>query len=187
MRTVYALTLAATLAAGPALAASGPFISLGNTDFIVLLAFIAFIGVLIYFKVPSMLTGMLDQRAEGIASEIEEAKGLQEEAKKLLADFERKQKDVQAQADRIVTQAREEAELAAEQARADLKASIARRLTAAEEQIASAQAGAVKEVRDRAVNVAISAAQEVIAKQMNAERANSLIDDAIAQVGDKLH
>ena len=63
------LTLSALMAgvfATPALAASGPFFSLGNTDFVVLLAFLLFIAVLFYFNVPSLLGGMLDSRADGI-------------------------------------------------------------------------------------------------------------------------
>lgn len=183
----HLLPFALAVMASPALAASGPFISLHNTNFIVLLAFIAFLVVLFYFNVPSLIGGMLDKRAEGISAEIEEARALQEDAKKLLAEFERKQKEVSIQAERIVAQAKEEAELAADQARVDLQKSIARRLAAAEDQIASAEAGAVKEVRDRAVSVAVAAAQDVIAKQMTATDANSLIDDAIEQVSSKLH
>ena len=180
-------TLMAAFAASPALAAKGPFFSLGNTDFVVLIAFLLFIGVLYYFKVPSKIGGMLDSRAEGIKSELEEARALREEAQMLLASYERKQKDVQDQADRIVAAAKEEAEAAAVQARADLAKSVERRLAAAEDQIGSAQAAAVKEVRDQAVSIAVGAARDVIAKQMTATDGNKLIDDAIAQAGSKLH
>jgi F-type H+-transporting ATPase subunit b len=65
--------------------------------------------------------------------------------------------------------------------------SVARRLVAAEEQIASAEASAVKEVRDQAIVVAVGAARDIIASQMTAADGNSLIDDAITQVGAKLH
>ena len=172
----------------PALAAGDkPFFSLANTDFIVLLAFLTFIAVLFYFKVPGLLGGLLDKRAEGIQAELDEAKALREEAQTLLASYERKQKDVAEQAERIVSDAKRDAEAAAEQAKEDLKVSIARRLQAAEDQIASAEAGAVKEVRDRAVSVAIAAAADVVAAQTSAADQNSLIDDAIAQVADKLH
>ena len=51
------------LIGSPAMAASGPFFSLFNTNFVVLIAFLVFIGVLVYFKVPSILMGLLDQRA----------------------------------------------------------------------------------------------------------------------------
>ena len=184
------LTLTAALTAffaTPALAASGPFFSLHNTDFVVLIAFLLFIGVLVYFKVPGLLGGMLDKRAEGIESELSEARRLREEAQSLLASYERKQKEVQEQADRIVSTAKEEAAAAGKQAQVDLEKSVARRLAAAEDQIASAESAAVKEVRDRAAAVAVAAAREVIAKQMTAADGNKLIDDAIAQVETKLH
>lgn len=173
--------------ASPALAAKGPFFSLGNSDFVVLIAFLLFLGVLFYFKVPTMIMGLLDKRADDISAEIQEAKALQEEAKSLLAEYERKQKDVQAQADRIVAQAKEDAQSAANQAKEDLKASIERRVTAAEEQIASAQSSAVKEVRDQAVTIAVAAARDVLAKQMTDASSKGLIDEAIGLVETKLH
>lgn len=184
------LTLTAVLAgliASPALAAGDVFFSLKNTDFVVLLAFILFIAVLFYFKVPGLLGGMLDKRADTIKSELEEARALREEAQTLLASYERKQKEVQDQADRIVTAAKEEAKAAAAQAQVDLAKSLERRMAAAEDQITSAEAAAVKEVRDQAVTIAVAAARDVIAKQMTATDGNKLIDEAIAQVGDKLH
>ena len=186
------LTSLAALTAGPALAASknpfsAEFWKLSNTDFIVLVAFILFIAVLFYFKVPGMISKMLDDRAAGIQSEIDEARALREEAQTLLASYERKQKEVQEQADKIVEQAKKDAEAAAEQARADLKTSIERRMAAATDQIASAEASAVKEVRDTAAVVAVQAARDVIAKQMTATDGNKLIDDAIAEVDARLH
>ncbi|MEX0339841.1 MAG: F0F1 ATP synthase subunit B [Arenibacterium sp.] len=184
----HALTLIFSLGlASPALAAKGPFLSLGNTDFVVLISFILFIGILFYFKVPGMLSGMLDKRAADIKAELDEARALREEAQTVLASYERKQKEVQDQADRIVETAREEAARAAEDAKADLAKSIARRLAAAEDQIASAEASAVKEVRDQAITVAVAAAKDVMAKQMTAAESSKLIDSAIAEVNTKLH
>ena len=176
-----------TLMASPALAASGPFFSLYNTNFVVTIAFVCFVSVVLYLGVPKMLAKMLDARADGIRAELEEARSLREEAKALLASYEKKQTEVQAQADRILEAARVEAAAAADQAKADIVTSVARRLVAAEEQIASAEAAAVKEVRDKAIVVAVGAARDIIASQMTAADGNSLIDDAIAQVGAKLH
>ena len=176
-----------TLMASPALAASGPFFSLYNTNFVVTIAFVCFVSVVLYLGVPKMLAKMLDARADGIRADLEEAKSLREEAKALLASYEKKQAEVQAQADRILEAARVEAAAAAEQAKADIVTSVARRLVAAEEQIASAEASAVKEVRDQAIVVAVGAARDIIASQMTAADGNSLIDDAITQAGTKLH
>jgi F-type H+-transporting ATPase subunit b len=175
------------LAATPALANEGPFWSMQNPEFVVMIGFFLFIALIVYLKVPGLVSGMLDKRAEGIKSELEEAKALREEAQTILATYERKQREVQEQADRIIEAAREEAQNAAVEAKDALKSSIARRLAAAEEQIASAQASAVNEVRDSAILIAVSAAQDVIAKQMSAADGNALIEDAIKDVAEKLH
>ncbi len=190
MRNILALI--AMTAATPVLAASknpfsADFYKLSNTDFIVAIAFFLFIGVLFYFKVPGLLGGLLDKRAEGIKSELDEARALREEAQSLLASYERKQREVQEQANRIVEAAKESATEAAEQAKKDLAASIERRVQAAEGQIASAESAAIKKVRDEAARIAVAAAGEVIAKEMTPAKAGSLVDDAIKVVQAKLH
>jgi F-type H+-transporting ATPase subunit b len=120
------LSLALILAGSPALAETEAFFTLRSTEFVVTVAFLLFIGLLVYLKVPGVLGGMLDKRAAGIKADLESAKALHEEAKALLLSYEKKHKEVQEQADLIVTSARREAMDAAEQAKADLKTSIAR-------------------------------------------------------------
>ncbi|MEL7343982.1 MAG: F0F1 ATP synthase subunit B [Pseudomonadota bacterium] len=183
LRTAIALSLLAA----PAYAADGPFFSLGNTDFVVLLGFIVFCGILVYFGVPGMITGLLDKRAEGIQSELDEAKALREEAQSLLASFERKAKEVEGQAERIVAQAKEDASIGAEQAKKDLEVAIERRLVAAEDRIATAEAGAVKEVKDRAVAIAIDAAASVLKSQKSKSTLSAAADASIEMVKAKLH
>ena len=181
-----------TVAALPASAAtknifSAEFYKLTNTDFIVTLAFLIFLGVLFYFKVPKLIGDMLDKRAVQIRSDLDEARALRDEAQTLLASYERKQREVADQASRIVAQAKEEAQLAANEARAALEASVARRLQAAEEKIASAEATALRGVRDQAVQVAVAAAGDVLSKQMTKEAAAAMIDDSIKTVEARLH
>jgi F-type H+-transporting ATPase subunit b len=76
---------------------------------------------------------------------------------------------------------------AAVEAKEELKASIARRLAAAEDRIASAETAALREVREQAVSVAIAAAGDLLAKQMTAEGAGTMIEASIKQVGQRLH
>jgi F-type H+-transporting ATPase subunit b len=185
--TMKNLTALFVLTASPAFAAEGAFVSLANTDFVVLIAFLVFVGILLYFKVPAKVGTMLDGRAAQIKAELDEARALREEARAVLASYERKQKDVQEQSDRIVASAKEEAMAAAKAAKEELKLSIARRLAAATDQIASAEAAAIRQVREEAVAVAVAAAGDVLAKGMTAEAAAGSIDAAIAQVEAKLH
>ena len=183
----YSASLIALTTSSPAFAASGPFVSLKNTDFIVLLAFLLFIAVLFYFRVPTLIASLLDKRAETIRSELSEARTLREEAQSILASFERRQKEVQDQAGRIVETARKDAEAEAASAREALDAIVARRLAVAQEQIASAQVAAEREVRNKAIKVAVAAAQSIITSQMTSTSSNKLIENAVLEVDAKLH
>lgn len=181
------LIVPTSLMATPAFAATGPFFSLHNTDFVVLLSFLLFIGILLYFKVPAVLGGLLDKRAEGIRADLAEARRLRDEAQEIYASYERRQREVHGQAEEIVANARREAEAGAVKAKADLGVSIERRLKAAEEQIASAEADAVRAVRDRAVQTAVAAAAELLRAQGTAEAGSAAIDRSIDEVAAKLH
>ena len=160
---------------------------LNNTDIVVAIGFLIFVGVLLYFGVPGMLTRKLDERAVRIKAELDEARALREEAQALLAGYERRQTEVKAQAADIVAAARHEAEQAAQAAKEEIRRSVARRLQTATEQIAAAENAAIRQVKDRAVAVAVAAAGDVIREKMKAGDANALIDAAIGEVGAKLH
>jgi F-type H+-transporting ATPase subunit b len=158
-----------------------------NSNFTVGVAFVLFLALLWYVGVHRMIGRALDDRAAKIRAELDEARRLREEAQELFADFERKQKQVAGQADEIVAHARAEAEQAAERAKADLEVSIQRRLKAADEQIALAEATAIRQVKDRAVSVAIAAAADVLRERLGEDRQQQLVDQAIEDVGKRLH
>jgi F-type H+-transporting ATPase subunit b len=189
LRYAKLATSALTLIAAPAFAAGGDygFASFFNTNYVVLIGFILFLALLFYFNVPAMILKMLDDRAETIRSELDEARNLRDEAQAVLAAYERKSREVAEQSQRIIDHAREEARLAADAAKEDLKQSIARRLKAAEEQITSAEEKATRELRNRAVDVAIAAAAKILADSTTATEANKRIDAAIAEVESRLH
>lgn len=158
-----------------------------NSNFVVLLSFISFFGLLGYLGVHTFLGKKLDDRATGIRHELDEARRLREEAQEIFASFERKQKEVETQAGEIVAHAEAEAKAVAKQAEADIAVSIERRLKRAQEQIEMAEASAVKEVKDRAVQIAVAAAAEVLQQNLTAQKANSLINTAIDEVGERLN
>ena len=163
-------------------AAGDVFFSLRNTNFIVSLSFVLFICILLYLKVPNLLAGLLDKRADGIRTELDEAKKLREEAQTLLASYERKQKEIAKQAERIIKNAKEEA-----QAQKDLEISIERRMQAAVEQLESAEAAAILEIRDTAISVAVAVAAEVIQNHSKEADQDTFLEKSIIEVSKKLH
>lgn len=158
-----------------------------DSYFVVALSLFLFLALLAYLGVHKFLAGKLDERADRIRAELDEVRKLREDAQATFAEFERKQREVAGKADEIVAHAKLEAEQAAEKAKADLADSIERRLKAADEQIAMAEASAVREVRDRAIQVAIAAAAEVMAARLGDAKADDLIDQAIERVGERLN
>ena len=142
-------------------------------------AFVLFVGILVYLKVPGMLTGALDERAKKISNDLNQARELREEAQVLLATYQRKQRDALKEAEEIIAHAKEEAMREAEQAEKKLEEAIARRQQAALNKIALAEAQAENEVRDTAIEIAIAAATAVVAQQVRGDRADALVDTAI--------
>ena len=142
-------------------------------------AFVLFVGILVYLKVPGMLTGALDERAKKISDELDQARELREEAQVLLATYQRKQRDALKEAEEIIAHAKEEAMREAEQAEKKLEEAVARRQQAALNKIALAEAQAEYEVRNTAIEIAIAAATAVVAQQVRGDRADALVDTAI--------
>jgi F-type H+-transporting ATPase subunit b len=160
---------------------------LDNTNIVVTIGFLIFVGVLVYYGLPRLIGSKLDARAASIKADLDEARALREEAQTLLASYERRQREVAVQADEIVTAARRESEQAAEKAKIDIRATMERRLAKATEQIDAAEQAAIKAVRDRAILVAVAAAGEVIRNSMTSSEVTATIDASIEEVGAKLH
>lgn len=158
-----------------------------SPDFWVLISFLMFIGLLVYFKVPGMIVGLLDKRAADIAAELDEARRLREEAQQLLASYQRKQRDAMKEAEDIVAQAKVEAENLAKEIRANMELQVERRTKLAEDKIAQAESQALSEVRATAAEVAIGAARKVIADKVTAAEDEKLVERSIADLASKLH
>ena len=156
--------------------------------FWVMIAFFAFIALIVYYRVPGMIGKALDARADAIRKELDEARRLRDEAQALLADYQRKSREAENEAKAILEQAKREGEVFAAQTRKSLQESVERRTKAAEDKIARAEAQAVSEVRASAVDSAIVAAEKILKSRASATpTANSLVDSSIRDLGGKLN
>lgn len=158
-----------------------------GAEFWVGVAFFLFVGIVIYMKAPAMIASALDQRAEAIRKELDEARRLREEAQDLLADYQQKQRRADDEAKAIVEQAEREAVAIKEQAEKALKESIERRSRTAEEKIARAEAQALAEVRGAVVEAATAAAEQVLAQRVKGDTANGIVDQSIRDLRGKLN
>ena len=133
-----------------------------TAEFWVAVAFVIFIGVLIYFGAHRMILDALDQRSARIKAELDEARRLKDEAQALLAEYQRKQGEAEREAADILAGARAEAERLATEAKAKSEEFLARRTKLAETKIAQAEAQALADVRNAAAEAAVAAAEKVL-------------------------
>ncbi len=164
-----------------------------DPEFWVLVAFlIVVVGGAI--KVGPSIGKSLDERAERIKAELDEAQRLREDAQSTLAEYQLKQRDALKEAEAIIAHAKAEAERIGRQAAQDLEAAIQRRTRQAEEKIAQEEAKALADVRNTAVDIAVAAvdiavaaARRIIAEQLDARAGGALIDEAITALPQRLH
>ena len=157
-----------------------------DESFFVALAFATVIAAFLYLKLPQRLLAALDAKSAEIANELDEARRLREEAEALLADYETRRKSAEQQAEEIVTEARETAQRLAEEARVAMQVQLARRTQQAESKIARAEEQLVGEVRAAITRLAVDAAAHLIETGMSAQRANTLIEQNISELKDRL-
>jgi len=151
----------------------------------VAVAFVIFV-ILVLWKGMSKITVGLDKRADDIRAQLDEAQKLREEAQAALAGYQRQQRDALAEAEEIIAHAKEEAERLKKDAAATLEATLKRREEQAVDRIAQAEAKALQDVRNQAVDLAIAASGKLIGDAMSADVQGRLIGEATGELSTKL-
>lgn len=153
----------------------------------VLIAFVIVIAIFARAGVHKMIVSGLDKRAAKIADEINEVRKMREEAQELLASYQRRQREAEEEAVGIIEQAKRDAARMTAEARAKIEDQTERRIKAAEDKIARAEAQALSEVRGQTADLAIEAARHIIRDRMDGGAQGPFIDKAIAGLRDKLN
>jgi F-type H+-transporting ATPase subunit b len=160
---------------------------LNEPEFWVAVAFVIFVGVLIYVGAHRKIIDALDQRSARIKAELDEARRLRDEAQALLAEYQRKQGEAEREAEAIIAEARAEAERVAAEARGKMEEFVARRTKLAETKIGQAEAQAMADVRAAAADAAVAAAEKILRETAKGKVADDLVARGIADVKAKLN
>jgi F-type H+-transporting ATPase subunit b len=158
---------------------------LQDPTFWVAIAFVIFV-VALFRPIKKALLDKLDARIAQIRTEVEEAERLREEAQTLVATYQRQQREAKQEAEDIVAKAKADAERHRAEADEAMEVAFARQEAQAKDKIAQAEAAAVQEVRDVAVDLAIGAAEKLLAERLAGKDGDALVDDAIKELPEKL-
>jgi F-type H+-transporting ATPase subunit b len=153
-----------------------------DAEFIVAVGFVIFVCLMIDLGMHGKINAALDARAARISAELAEAARLRAEAEAVLASFEHRRAEAQAEAEAVVAQAHAEAERIAGEARARMTEFLQSRTKQAEEKISVAEAQAVAEVRAAAAEAATKAAEIVLRGEVQGAFGAELISKGIADL-----
>jgi F-type H+-transporting ATPase subunit b len=147
------------------------------------LLFVVLLGKVLWTRI----TALLDKRSGEIANSLAEAQRLREEAAKAKSEAERTLAQATAEAQGILNQAREEVDRMQKRAATNLESAMALREQQALDRIAQSEAAASKQVRDAAVDVALSATRALLREQVGSGKTEALVDAAIAELPRRMH
>jgi len=147
------------------------------------IAMTAFLLILVWKKVPGLITRGLDNQIAAIRNRLDEAKALRAEAEALRDEYAKKIAGAEEQARAMLAHADEEAKAVLAKAEADATELTARRARMAEDKIAAAERAAIQAVRTKAAEAATRAAAAIIADKHGADADKALVDQTIAGLG----
>ena len=168
----FALSYGVSHAAG-----SKKMVSLDNTDFVVLISFLIFVGVLVYFKVPSIVGAFLDKRSNDIQNEIEKAGEILEEAKKILSSIEADHIRTSETIGQMVETARSRAGEEEEKAKKNIEELMKNKLISAEGQVMSNERKILEEIEDRAIDLSIEKVKVKLSQSLSSSDYDNQFED----------
>ena len=184
VKTKFLLTFLALAASSGASYAAGSkkMFSLDNTDFVVLISFLIFVGILIYFKVPSIIATFLDNRSNEIQNEIEKASEVLEEAKKILSSIESDHIRTSETIKQMVVNAKNRAGEDEDKAKKHIEELIKNKLISAEEQIKSNERKILEEIEERAIDLSIEKVRADLSKSLSDKSYDKHFEDSVQSI-----
>ena len=159
---------------------------LQDAEFWVGIAFVLFLGIMVWLKIPGMVAKSLDSRADKIRGELAEAERLRKDAEALLASIRARREAAEAQAAELLANAEAEARQMEIDAHARLEEQIRRRGEIAKAKIAQAESQAAAEVKSAAADLAIEVASVLLARRAQAMTVDPMVDQAMGDLSTKL-
>jgi F-type H+-transporting ATPase subunit b len=157
-----------------------------DTGIWVLFSFLIFCFVA-YRLGRKSVTSSLDGYIEEIRTEIDNAERLRVEAQELLAQYQRKQRDAEDEAEKILQHAKAQAEQSKKNADTELQETMARREEQLAERLRRLEENAVAEIQNHAAQLAVEATREMILQTMDQQKNAELNNRALQKLPEHLN
>ena len=157
-----------------------------DATFWVAISFIIFIGALIYLKVPQKINDEMNNMINVIKNEIEEAKKLKDETKKLLNDSKFKIENAHKESKKIINTAKNESKKIIIEMNEKFFQSSENRKKIADQKIVQIKNNAIKDIKDASVKIAIESTSKVIRTSIDKSKLDTFFKQNLEQVKNSL-
>ena len=152
-----------------------------DATFWVMISFFAFIGLLIYFKIPQKIKTVLNENIDNIKNQIDDAEKLKEEAKNILIEHEKKISNSKAEVKQLLSKANEEAEKNVIKTNRDFHNLMETRKKNAEERIKQLKYQALKDIKNASVKIAIESVEKLIKNSLDKSKLDKIYSSSIEE------
>ena len=157
-----------------------------DATFWVAISFIIFIGALIYLKVPQKINDEMNNMINVIKNEIEEAKKLKDETKKLLNDSQFKIENAHKESKKIINTAKNESKKIIIEMNEKFFQSSENRKKIADQKIAQIKNNAIKDIKDASIKIAIESTSKIIRTSIDKSKLDTFFKQNLEQVKNSL-
>tara|TARA_B000000609_G_C24044727_1_gene277890 strand:- start:222 stop:719 length:498 start_codon:yes stop_codon:yes gene_type:complete len=152
-----------------------------DATFWVMISFFAFVGLLIYFKMPQKIKANLDENIKNIKNQIDEADKLKEDAKNILTEHERKISNSKAEVKEMINKANEEVEKNVIKTNQTFHNLMETRKKNAEERIKQLKNQALKDIKNASVKIAIESVEKLIKNSLDKSKLDKIYSSSLEE------
>ena len=152
-----------------------------DATFWVMVSFFAFLGLLVYFKVPQKIKTLLDENIDNIKNQINEADKLKEDAKNILIEHEKKISNSKKEVALMINKANEEAEKNVIKTNQDFHNLMENRKKNSEERIKQLKNQAIKDIKNTSVRIAIESVEKLLKNSLDKSKLDKIYASSIEE------
>ena len=152
-----------------------------DATFWVAISFLIFVILLVYFKIPSKVKNILDENINQIKRQVEESEKLKEEAKRQLAEYEKRIGDSKSQVNKMIKEANDQAEKNIIKSNEVFHKFIEIRKKNTEEKIKQLKNQAIKDIKDASVNIAFESIEKLLLNSLDKSKLDKIYSQSIEE------
>ena len=152
-----------------------------DATFWVTISLFIFIVILIYFKIPQKIKENLEQNILDIKNQIHEAEKLNEDAKNILIEQEKKISDSKKEVKEMINKANDEAEKNILKTNKDFHDLMEKRKKSTEERIRQLKNQAEKDIKNASVKIAIESVEKLIKNSLDKSKLDKIYSLSIEE------